>query len=107
MDGNITTYWRSKKRSGLTAEWIVVDLASSYTIGTVTLKWNSYYAIAYKIEVSPDNTNWTAVYNTTAGDGGTDNITFAATSARYVRMYSTAWLSSSDRCWLNEFEIYQ
>ena len=107
VDGNAATYWRSKKRSSLPAEWIVVDLGASYTIDTVTLNWNIQYATAYEIQTSPDNSTWTTRFSTASGNGGIDNISFSAVSARYVRMYSTAWLNGTERCYLNEFEIYQ
>ncbi|MGE5527803.1 MAG: discoidin domain-containing protein [Patescibacteria group bacterium] len=107
VDGNATTYWRTKKGNGGPSEWIVVDLGSSTSISSVVLKWNAYYATNYVIEVSTDNTNWTQVYSDTAGNGGTDTITFTARTARYVRMFSTAWNNVSERIRLNEIEIYQ
>ncbi|MGE5527804.1 MAG: discoidin domain-containing protein [Patescibacteria group bacterium] len=107
VDGYTDTWWRTLKKSSLPAEWIVVDLGASYTVDTVTLKWGSYYARTYQIQVSPDGETWTTVYSTTAGNGATDEISFAAVSARYVRMYSTAWSNATERCYLQEFEIYQ
>ncbi|MGE5528005.1 MAG: family 20 glycosylhydrolase [Patescibacteria group bacterium] len=107
VDGNTGTWWRSLKKSTLPAEWIVVDLGASQTIDTVVLKWGNCYARTYQIQVSPDNNVWTTVYSTTTGDGATDEISFTAVSARYVRMYSTAWSNNTERCYLQEFEIYQ
>jgi hypothetical protein len=107
VDGNISTYWRTNKGSTLPAEWINVDLGASTTISQVVLKWNTYYATAYTIQVSPDNVNWTTVYTKTGGTGGTETINFTAVSARYVKMNSTAWNNSAERCRLNEIEIYQ
>jgi hypothetical protein len=107
VDGIATTYWRSQKRSGLAAEWISVDLGANTSVSSVVLNWNSYYATSYTIQVSTDNVNWTTVSTTTGGNGGIDTLTFAATTARYVRMHSTAWNNTTERCRLNEFEIYQ
>lgn len=107
VDGSLTTYWRSKKGSGLPSEWIVVDLGSSTSVSQVQLEWNSRYATAYTIQVSPDNTNWTTVATLTGQNGGNDTITFTAATARYVKMNSTVWTYSSERNYLNEFEIYQ
>jgi len=106
VDGNISTFWRSEKRSSLSAEWISVDLGSSLSVSQVVLKWNTYYAISYTIQVSTDGINWTTVFTTTSGNGATDTITFSPTSARYVKMNSTSWNNTGERCWLNEFEIY-
>jgi mannan endo-1,4-beta-mannosidase len=106
VDGDLNTYWRTKQNSKLAAEWITVDLGSSVMIRQVILRWNSNYATSYNIQLSPDNTTWTTVFSTTSGDGSTDTISFGATAARYVRMYSTAWRNNGARNWLNEFQIY-
>ncbi|MBC6460835.1 discoidin domain-containing protein [Actinomadura sp. HBU206391] len=41
------------------------------------------------METSADGSTWTSVYATTAGDGGTDDVTFPAIPARHVRVYGT------------------
>jgi sialate O-acetylesterase len=107
VDGSVSTYWRTLKGSSLTSEWIVVDLGSNQTISTVVLKWATYWATVYDIQVSTDNVNWTTKFSTSSGDGGTDTITFAASTARYVRMYSTNWSHATERLRLYEIEIYQ
>jgi len=107
VDGNVTTYWRTAKGSSLPAEWIVIDLGSSQSISTVKLNWNVYYAVNYTLQVSTDNVNWTTKFTTTTGDGGLDTITFASSSARYVKLDSTLWNNSAERIRLNELEIYQ
>lgn len=108
VDGSLTTYWRTLKGSNLTSEWIVVDLGSATSISQVQLEWNSInrYATAYTIQVSSDNINWTTVATLTGQNGGNDTIPFTATTAQYVKMNSTAWTNSSERNYLNEFEIF-
>ena len=109
VDGDLATFWKSRKASGknkLPSEWIEVDLGGSTSIGEVVLEWGDNYATSYSIEVSQDNAAWTTVFVTTGGNGANDTITFNPTSARYVRMDSTAWSSGSLRNWLREFEVY-
>ncbi len=53
------------------------------------LTWEAAYGKAYRIETSTNGTTWTPAYTTTTSDGGTDDLTFTATTARYVRMYGT------------------
>jgi hypothetical protein len=59
-------------------------------VGRVILRWEAAYAGAYRIDVSTDGNAWRTVWSTdanaNAGDGDTDNATFAAADARYVRM---------------------
>jgi len=67
-------------------QWLRVDLGSSKPVARMVIKWEAAYATAYKIEVSPDGTAWTQVAAVTGGNGGEDNVAFAATAARYVRL---------------------
>jgi hypothetical protein len=109
VDGDLATAWQTAKAVGknkLPSEWIAVDLGSSVSIGQVVLEWGDNYAIEYVIQVSEDNSNWTTVYSTASGDGGNDTITLSPTSARYLRMDSSAWSSGSLRNWLKEFQVY-
>ncbi|WP_329082623.1 cellulase family glycosylhydrolase [Streptosporangium sp. NBC_01469] len=102
VDGNTTTRWASAE--GSDPQWIQVDLGGSYTISRVRLDWEAAYGSAYRIEVSPNGTDWTSVYSTTSGDGTIDDLTVSG-SARYVRVYGTArgtaWGYS-----LHEFDVY-
>ena len=86
VDGNTGTRWSSAFSD---PQWIRVDLGSTQTVTRVKLNWEAAYGKAYQIQTSTDGTTWTTRYSTTTGDGGIDDITFAAVSARYVRMYGT------------------
>jgi hypothetical protein len=113
VDGSLATMWRTiklKRGDPRPPEWIIVDLGTSYTISQVVLEWdadNSRYATSYTIDVSPDNVDWTTVYSTTTGDGFTDVCDFAATSARYVRLYTTVWSVEWEGNYLDEYEVYE
>ena len=110
MDGQADTYWQSKRatwRNPLPSEWITVDLGSQMAVGQVVLAWDTYYATHYTVQVSNDGSNWTTVFNTTTGNGGTDTISFAPATARYVRMDSTGWSNFLLRNWLKEIEVYE
>jgi beta-glucosidase len=102
VDGNTTTRWSSAFSD---PQWIYVDLGSSKSINRVKLIWEAAYGKAYKIQVSNDASTWTDVYSTTTGAGGTVDIPFTATSARYVRMYGTTRGTTYGYS-LFEFEVY-
>jgi beta-glucosidase len=70
-------------------QWIEVDLGSTQQVCGVTLDWEAAYATAFQIQVSPDNVNWTTIYSTTTGTGGSQVLTVTGTG-RYIRMYGTA-----------------
>jgi hypothetical protein len=86
VDGNTGTRWSSAFSD---PQWLQVDLGSSQSICQVTLNWEAAYATAFQIQTSPDGTNWTTIYSTTTGTGGTQTLNVTGTG-RYVRMYGTA-----------------
>ena len=85
-DGNTGTRWSSAFAD---PQWLQVDLGATATISQVVLQWEAAYATAFQIQVSPDGANWTSIYSTTAGTGGTQTLNVTG-SGRYVRMYGTA-----------------
>ncbi|MGO4270768.1 discoidin domain-containing protein, partial [Paenibacillus sp. TAF58] len=102
FDGNLGTRWGSNYTD---SEWIYVDLGSSVFIDTVKLMWEAAYGKNYQIQVSNDGTSWLNVFTTTTGDGGTDDISFTPTLARYVKMNGTLRGSIYGYS-LWEFEVY-
>ncbi|MEV6929756.1 discoidin domain-containing protein [Dactylosporangium sp. NPDC051485] len=86
VDGNNGTRWSSAVGD---PQWLQVDLGLVQQICGVTLIWETAYATAFQIQTSNDGTNWTQVYSTTSGTGGTQNLSVTG-SGRYVRMYGTA-----------------
>ncbi|MDX6391608.1 MAG: hypothetical protein QOJ73_2671 [Streptosporangiaceae bacterium] len=85
VDGNTGTRWSSAFAD---PQWLQVDLGSSQTFCQVTLDWETAYATALAIQTSPDGTNWTTIYSTTTGTGGTQTLNVTGTG-RYIRMYGT------------------
>ncbi|MEH7352644.1 beta-N-acetylglucosaminidase domain-containing protein [Neobacillus drentensis] len=102
VDGNNNTRWASLYTDN---QWISVDLGQLYSINKVVLHWESAYGKQYKIQVSQDGSQWTDVYTELNSNGGTDEIKFPSTDARYVRMLgvkrSTSWGYS-----LYEFKVF-
>ncbi len=105
FDGSTSTYWRSGSLTSNPVNWLRVDLQTAQTVSRVVIKWrSSYYAKNYQIQISNDDVNWTTVLTDNAGNGGTDDVSFAAVSARYVRLYMTTANNSSYR--VNDMEVY-
>jgi beta-glucosidase len=86
LDGRTTTRWSSLYTDD---QWLQVDLGGAATISGVTLIWENAYATGYRIEVSDNASSWTSVYSTTAGKGGTENLTVSG-KGRYIRFHGTA-----------------
>src|SRR6201999_507326 len=86
VDGNTSTRWSSAFSD---PQWLEIDLGASATISQVTLQWEAAYGKAFQIQTSTDNTNWTTIYSTTSGTGGTQTLNVTGTG-RYLRMYGTA-----------------
>jgi hypothetical protein len=85
VDGNFNSRWSSAFSD---PQWLIVDLGATHAISKVVLYWESAYAKAFQLQTSPDGTNWTTIYSTTAGTGGTQTLSVTGTG-RYVRMYGT------------------
>ena len=85
VDGNTGTRWSSAFTD---PQWIQVDLGQNYNINHVTLNWEAAYGKSFQIQTSTDNTNWTPIYTTTTGTGGTQSLAVTGTG-RYIRMYGT------------------
>ncbi|MFL9844477.1 glycosyl hydrolase [Flavobacterium rhizosphaerae] len=67
-------------------QYVQIDLGSSQTINKVDFIWETAYAKGYSIQASTNGTSWTTVATVTNGDGGNDSVSFANTTARYVRI---------------------
>ncbi|MBX6384611.1 MAG: penicillin acylase family protein, partial [Microbispora sp.] len=83
VDGDPASRWASAWSDN---QYLQVDLGSVRTVARVILRWETAYGSSYRIQTSADGATWTTVAQTTTGDGGVDNVTFAPVGARYVRM---------------------
>ncbi|MCZ8518428.1 MULTISPECIES: galactose-binding domain-containing protein [Paenibacillus] len=86
VDGSEASRWSSAW--GADPQWLYTDLGAVAAISRVVIHWEGAYAKAYKVQVSNDESTWTDVYSTTAGDGGVDEVALN-TSGRYVRVLGT------------------
>src|SRR5579859_7695018 len=86
VDGNTGTRWSSQFSD---PQWLQVDLGSTQSICQVVIQWETASGKAYQIQVSNDAANWTTIYSTTTGPGGTETLNITGTG-RYIRMYGTA-----------------
>lgn len=81
-----------------------MDLGALYNVNRVVLNWENT-GKSFQIQTSTDGTTWSNAYSTTNGDGGIDDLSFSARSARFVRMYGTE--RSNDWGYsLYEFQVY-
>jgi hypothetical protein len=86
VDGNTGTRWSSAFSD---PQWLQVDLGATASISQVVLEWEAAYATAFQVQTSPDGTNWTTIFSTTTGTGGTQTLNVTG-SGRFVRMLGTA-----------------
>jgi glucose/arabinose dehydrogenase len=82
-DGNPATRWSSAFADN---QWWQVDLGSAQQVDTVKLNWEDAYASHYQILTSTDGTNFTQAADVTNAQSGLKTTSFAARSARYVRV---------------------
>ncbi|HEV2342594.1 MAG TPA: discoidin domain-containing protein [Actinocrinis sp.] len=85
-DGSFNSRWSSLSSD---PQWLMVDLGATHTVKQVVIYWEAAYAKAFQLEISSDGTNWTTIYSTTTGTGGTQSIPVTGTG-RFIEMYGTA-----------------
>jgi beta-glucosidase len=102
VDGDTRSAWSSVASD---PQWIAVDLGLMKDLSRVRLHWNTNYASSYAIQISADGTNWTGIYSTSSGVGGTEDIMVSG-RGRYVRIYATGQALPGTGYSLSEFEVY-
>jgi chitosanase len=93
VDGNAGTRWASSGGAG--SQWLRVDLGAAQSVDRVRLVWGKAYAKAYRVQASRDGANWTDVYTSTAGNGGTDDLKRLKGTGRYLRVLATRPVSGA------------
>jgi beta-glucosidase len=101
VDGDPTTTWTSLASD---PQWITVDLGEIKDLSRVRLLWGTNYATSYQIEISTNDTNWTSVYTTTSGSGGTQDILVSG-RGRYIQVYGTQRAGAGGYS-LSEFDVF-
>lgn len=88
VDGNGGTRWGS---SAVDPSWLMVDLGSNQSLGSVVIDWEAANAASYRVEGSTNASTWVTLATKTGGTFGNRTDTMAVSgSYRYVRMYGTA-----------------
>jgi hypothetical protein len=86
VDADATTAWGSLANQAA-KQWLRIDLGAVKQIDTVTIDWSVSYASQYRIETSLDGASWSTAATVSIPAEQTKTTTFAARSARYVRVY--------------------
>jgi chitosanase len=86
-DADPASRWKSVAGPG--TQWLRIDLGSVRAVDRVRLRWDKEYAKRYRVQVSEDGANWTDVYATRSGDGGTDDLKRLGGTGRFLRVLAT------------------
>jgi len=103
VDSDEETRWSSAWSD---PQWIAVDLGQMTRIRRVHLLWEDAYGSAYTIQVSTNGKTWTDVFHSPNGQGGVEDVKFAPTMARWVRLFGTKRATQFGYS-LYSFEVYQ
>ena len=86
VDGDYETRWSSLFED---PQWLTIDLQGVYTIDNISLFWETASALAYEIEISTDNTNWTSLVSLSSGRGEIEEHIVSG-QGRFLRLYFTS-----------------
>ena len=86
-DGSSTTRWSSSYTNN---QWWQVDLGSVRSVDTVRLNWEAAYASQYQVLTSLDGVSFSVAASDGATAAGWRSTSFAARSARFVRVLGLA-----------------
>jgi len=93
FDGGIATYWRSA--SATMPQWIGADLGEARNVSKARFYLNSYKPGNYEMQYSDNGTDWNTIASGTfTATTGWQEVTWAAASHRYWRLYVTSRQSS-------------
>lgn len=98
-----TNYWGSAPGD---EQWIYVDLGQRYPISRVRLSWDAAHASGYTIQTLTSGTTWTTIHETSAGNGGVDDIRGLSGFGRYVRVFAHERGTLLKNYSLREIEVY-
>jgi len=102
VDGNTTTRWGSEFYE---PQSLTVDLGAAFNINGSVITWEACYATSYQVQTSPDNVNWTTIYSTTSGTGGTEVLNLSG-YGRYIRLNCITRANTTYGFSVYEFEVY-
>jgi hypothetical protein len=113
VDGTQLTFWSSPEEAGAMPVWFAVDLGARQPIDRVCTHWwgGELPGLGggprdYELQVSDDARSWRTIAVRTGGNGGEDEIAFAPTEARHVRIHATAANAAKGSIGLLELEVY-
>ena len=103
-DASVSTRWSSAAGPG--TQWLRVDLGAVQQIERVRLRWDRTYAKTYRVQVSNDGANWTDLYATRTGNGGTDDLKRLDGHGRFLRVLATQRAQLTGGYSLSEVQAY-
>ncbi len=108
IDGSLSTRW-STGASQVNGQWFQMDMGTTNTFYQIVLDatgWSGDYPHGYQVTLSNDGINWSGTVAAGTGNSAVTTITFAAQSARYIRVTQT--LSGQTGNWwsIDEFNVF-
>lgn len=118
-DGMLSTRWSSKEPYDGSPQWLAITFGKPTLVRSARLVWEKAYAAGYSIQTSDSTTDpadpatqWSDIYATTTGKGGTETITGMGeggkgATARMFRIWcSKRYARSPYGFSLFEFELF-
>lgn len=102
VDGDSTTWWSSANTD---AQWLEIDLAGTFDVNKILVKWGDSFASKFRVGASLDKTAYQLIANVASGLGGTSLYDNLNVPMRYLKLMLDK-RSGTNPFTIREIEVY-
>jgi hypothetical protein len=109
IDGNNSTRWESAawtNSGGAETQWLQLAWERAQSCSRAVIRWGETAGTWYRLVGSRDGRSWTVLYETKAGKGGAEEISFAPQEIRFLRLEGEHGSKGISAYAVREFEVY-
>jgi hypothetical protein len=109
IDGNNATRWESAawtNSGGAEAQWLQLTWQQPQSCARAVIRWGEAAGISYRLVGSVDGKSWTVLYQTEAGKGGAEEISFSPRKISFLRLEGEHGSKGISAYAVRELEVY-
>jgi len=103
VDENPSTWWTSYPAE---ISWVELDLTDTLAVHRIGIRWNTNWAVTYRLGVSTDRKAWTVVTWQKAGTGGVELLDSLTVTGRYVKLMLDKRAKTTSGYEISELQVF-